>query len=180
MIIHTFLNEGIYCIQNLITNDLYIGSSTNIGNRKTKHESLLKNNKHDNHLLQSAVNQYGIENFKTGVLEYTTENLKEKEQYYLDLLNPIYNITRDVILNTPSLSSRAKMSSTRKRLMDEGIIKKQGCRAIVMKDLEGNFISEYESVMEGARQTGFSKSGIQLILRGKYKQWKGHVFEYKN
>ena len=140
----------------------------------------MKNNKHDNHLLQSAVNQYGIENFKTGVLEYTTENLKEKEQYYVDLLNPKYNITRDVILNTPSLSSRAKMSSTRKRLMSEGIIKPQGCRAIVMKDMEGKFVSEHVSIMDAVRQTGFSKSGIQSVLKGKYQQWKGHVFEYKN
>ena len=97
MDIYNFKNEGVYAIINLINNKMYIGGSMNLGNRKTKHFSLLNNNKHPNHLLQSAVNEFGIENFKFGILEYCTESLIEKEQYFVDKLNPSYNITKDVI-----------------------------------------------------------------------------------
>lgn len=43
--------------------------------------------------LYQAFQQYGIENFTFEVIE-ETDNLKEQEQYFIDLLKPSYNIRR--------------------------------------------------------------------------------------
>lgn len=173
-----FKNEGIYLIYNQVNNDCYIGHSMNVGNRKTKHISLLSNNKHSNELLQNAVNQYGIENFKIGVLEYTTENLLEKEQKYVDILKPKYNITKDVINNTPSLESRRKMSKTRLKMYEKGL-KPNGAKPIIQTDLNGNFIKEFRSVRQASIQLKIDKSAIHRVLCGKYKQMKSFIFLYK-
>ena len=58
-----FKNEGVYVLKNIINNKSYIGSSSNIGNRITKHMSLLKHNKHDNALLQKDFNLFGEKAF---------------------------------------------------------------------------------------------------------------------
>ena len=141
--------------------------------------SLLRHNKHDNEILQRDFNLYGEKFFVIGVLEFSKSNLSIIEQKYIDLYNPEYNITKEVISNTPSIESRLKMSKTRKRLMAEGKIKKQGCRAITVYDLKGNFVMECESVRETAKTLNIDRNGIHLVLRKKYKQIKGYTFKYK-
>lgn len=174
-----FKNEGVYVLKNIVNNKSYIGSSSNIGNRITKHMSLLRHNKHDNNLLQKDFNLYGEKSFIIGILEFSRSNLSIIEQKYVDLYNPEYNITKEVINNIPSIESRLKMSKTRKRLIAEGKIKKQGCRAIIIYDLKGNFVMECESVRETAKTLNIDRNGIFLVLRGKYKQIKGYTFKYK-
>ena len=178
MEIYDFKNEGVYCIFNKVTNEMYIGSSMNLGNRKTKHFTLLKNNKHPNNLLQNAVNQYNIENFEFGILEYCTEFLIEKEQNFVNQLNPSYNITKDVINNTPSEESRKKMSESRLKLFEKGMIA-NGSKSIIQTDLDGNFIKEFQSIRQASIQLNIDRSGIQRVLLGKYKQMKGYIFKYK-
>ena len=178
MEIYNFKNEGVYVIVNLINNEMYIGSSMNLGNRKTKHFSLLKNNKNPNNLLQSAVNKYGIENFEFGILEYCTESLLEREQYFVNKLNPVYNITRDIINNTPSEESKKKMSISRLKLFQKGL-KPNGSKPIIQTDLKGNFIKEYSSIRQASIELNMDRSGIQRVLYGKYKQMNGYIFKYK-
>jgi len=43
--------SGIYCIENIITNQKYIGQSINIKYRWKKHVSALNSNTHDNSYL---------------------------------------------------------------------------------------------------------------------------------
>lgn len=90
------MKGGIYQIVNIVTNDAYIGSAINLKNRKARHSRDLKANKHHNILLQRAVNKYGIKNFKFRVIEYVANEgiLIEKEQLYINTLNPAYNICR--------------------------------------------------------------------------------------
>lgn len=174
-----FKNEGVYCLINEQNNRMYIGSSMNLGNRKTKHFSLLKHNKHQNHLLQADVNQFGIESFKFKILKYCKTQLKIEEQYFCDELRPYYNITKDVIRNTPSEKSRKKMSKTRLEMYKNGL-KPNGAKPIIQKSIDGDFITEHNSIMEASRVTGIDRSAIQRVLYGKYKQMKGFIFHYKN
>jgi group I intron endonuclease len=84
------MKSGIYKIT--ILNNIYIGSSSNLARRLWEHEWRLKNNKHNNNHLQNVYNKYNIENFITEILEYCKlEVLLEREQYYIDLLNPNLN-----------------------------------------------------------------------------------------
>jgi group I intron endonuclease len=89
--------SGIYIWINKINNKYYIGSSKNLGNKSTgrinryfRPSYLINEGKS---LIKDAIKQYGFENFNLGILEYCLkEDLVKREQYYIDLLNPEYNI----------------------------------------------------------------------------------------
>lgn len=86
------LKSGIYKITNVVNNKIYIGSTSNLYNRKHHHFSKLKHNKHSNPHLQNSYNKYGKDNFIFEILEECDINsLIEKEQYYLDSIKCDYN-----------------------------------------------------------------------------------------
>lgn len=60
----------IYKIINLITNEKYVGQTTNYNRRKENHLSALRNNRHPNPKLQNSWNYYGEENFAWEVKTY--------------------------------------------------------------------------------------------------------------
>lgn len=92
------LKSGIYCILNVINNKIYIGSAVNIEYRFARHKRLLKAQNHFNKYLQNAWNKDGENSFKLQILEKCLkEKLPEKEQYYIDILNPDYNIVKNVL-----------------------------------------------------------------------------------
>lgn len=83
---------GIYCIENLINNKMYIGKSVNIANRWEYHKSRLNRNKHTNQKLQRAFNKYGKDNFKFYVLELCDyELLNSKEMFYIKIYDSFIN-----------------------------------------------------------------------------------------
>lgn len=53
----TTVNSGIYAITNVITGEMYHGSSNNLTKRKARHWSDLRRNKHANAYLQNAWNK---------------------------------------------------------------------------------------------------------------------------
>ena len=81
---------GIYKITNTITGDFYIGSSKNIKKRWNIHKTPYTIKKHPNVKLYKAMTQYGRDNFTIEVIE-KTDNLREREQYYIEQLKPVYN-----------------------------------------------------------------------------------------
>lgn len=90
---------GIYIIQNLINNKVYIGKSVNIEKRFIRHLSELRHNRHCNPYLQKAFNKYNESNFKLKVLEECSEKeLDNKEKYWIKYYKDkkiceLYNIT---------------------------------------------------------------------------------------
>ncbi len=85
--------SGVYKITNTITNECYIGSSIDIKKRWMEHQHLSTWKKQPNKKLYIDFQKYGLDKFKFEILEEMEEttNLKEKEQYYIDLLKPSYN-----------------------------------------------------------------------------------------
>lgn len=54
------------------------------------------------------------------------------------------------------------------------------CRRPVLQfDLEGNFIAEYESVIEAHRQTGIGRRSIGLCCANKRNSIQGYIWKYK-
>lgn len=66
--------RGIYKIINVINNKFYVGSAVNFAKRKTKHWSLLRNNKHPNKHLQAAWIKYGEQAFVFVVVKEVSES----------------------------------------------------------------------------------------------------------
>lgn len=96
------MNTGVYKITNIITGDCYIGSASRIGKTKSqsgftvrfdKHLRELRNNSHHNRFLQNSFNKHGENSFKFEILaKCPSEYCIRLEQWFLDNLNPKYNI----------------------------------------------------------------------------------------
>ena len=72
---------GIYKIKNIVTNKIYVGSSTNIGKRWRDHKWHLKEGIHHNSHLQSSYNKYGLKNFIFSIeIECDVNNLLNEEK----------------------------------------------------------------------------------------------------
>ena len=83
---------GIYKIINTVTKDFYIGSSKNVKNRWVKHKCPSTWNKHPNNPMYLDMQKYGVDKFELQILEEAeVEQLKEKEQQFIETLKPIYN-----------------------------------------------------------------------------------------
>lgn len=126
----------IYKITNKITLEFYIGSTNNFYRRKIQHFSDLKNNKHRNQYLQNVYNKYGFDNLEMQILKpCLLEKLIEIEQYYINKLNPKYNISRiagKTILSKESLE----------------IVSKAKFKPILQYDLNMVFIKEWSGAQE--------------------------------
>ena len=92
---------GVYKITNTVNNKFYIGSSKDIENRWKQHIDALVKKEHGNTHLQRSWNKYGSQNFKFEIIEECDPSVQfEREQYYLNALNPFdnngYNIVRQI------------------------------------------------------------------------------------
>ena len=78
---------GIYCIQNIVNNKVYIGKAKNIYARMKNHVyNLNKKSKDENRYLIRAWHKYGEENFKCFIVEsfeFDEQLLKDKELYWI-------------------------------------------------------------------------------------------------
>lgn len=85
---------GIYIIECLLNGKWYVGSSKNIKGRWKQHLRRLRKNTHHNIYLQRSFNKYGEDAFRIITLEEVSypEDLLPREQHYIDLLSPEYNI----------------------------------------------------------------------------------------
>lgn len=114
------IQSGIYKITNIINNKFYIGSAINFYHREKVHFSYLKKNNHPNQHLQNAYNFYGKGKLFFEIIEYiepNKEKLIEREQYYIDLLKPEYNILKNAYNNLGykhTDETRKKMSKSSK------------------------------------------------------------------
>lgn len=89
------MRSGIYKIANTITGDFYVGSTTNFDSRKNSHFGEARGQRHHSMIFQRAWNKYGEAAFEFEILETCPPlNLLEREQWYLDKLNPYYNIAK--------------------------------------------------------------------------------------
>jgi len=88
--------SGIYKIQSTTKpRRCYIGSAINIKKRWWHHLSELRLNKHANNLLQGHYNKYGESDLQFSVLICCEkEALIKHEQFFIDSLNPSFNICR--------------------------------------------------------------------------------------
>ena len=83
---------GVYLWINNENGNKYVGSSVSLSVRMYTYYSLRSLAK-SNRPIDRALLKYGFSKFSLYILEYcTSENVIEREQYYLDVIKPEYNI----------------------------------------------------------------------------------------
>jgi len=85
--------SGIYKIVNIFTGEIYVGATKNFYRRLMSHKSSIVSGHTKSKKLTEAAKKYGIHNFNFVIIEHTElRNLSEREQFYIDLLKPQYNV----------------------------------------------------------------------------------------
>ncbi len=138
------LISGIYKIVNTRNGKIYIGSSVKLKYRFYSHNRELKLNSHRNKILQRIYNKYGNV-FKFEMIEYCKrEKLIEREQYWMNKLNPEYNLLPVAGNNTGfkhSAETKAKMSIAQK-----GKVRTEEARKNMSDAHKGKFQSEESKI----------------------------------
>jgi hypothetical protein len=181
-------NKGKSGIYRWVNNDFgksYIGSSTNLANRLYLYYNvkyLMKNN----WTINKALLKYGYANFSLEILEYCEpDNCIKREQYYIDLLKPEYNILK--IAGSPlgyihSEESKNKISDgMRGNKNAENSLGRQRPKGagspsvqIEVLDLETGTKTVYPSMNETGRALGVPTGSIQMYFsRNTSKPYKG-------
>lgn len=126
---------GIYKWTNKLNNECYVGSSINLWRRFLNYFNLSYISSVKNNLIISrALIKYGYSNFSFEILEYCDISvLLEREQYYLDLLKPEYNIEK---IAGSSL----------------GLIRSEETKAKISKALKGVYVGPKSSLFGKTRR----------------------------
>ena len=187
---------GVYQLVNLVNNKLYIGSSADLNRRLNEYLNpsyIARNLAKGNSIIMNALLKYGYMNFGIIVLE-TIEfesNLSKterktlilnREQYYMDLIKPDYNLNKIAgsnlgriyskevrakmslaKLGKPSNKKGTKLSAEVKTLMREnsGIAKK-----IIMLNENNEILNTFNSIQIASEVTGIFRNRISRCARG--------------
>lgn len=111
--------SAIYKIENTVNGKCYIGSAANLDTRWRNHKSQLNLNRHHSIRLQRSWNKCGSGVFVFSVVELVNvlEDLIQREQFWIDALNPWYNIAKTAgsqLGFRHSDKSKLKMSASHK------------------------------------------------------------------
>lgn len=172
------MKTGIYKIGNIFNEDIYIGSALHFNKRRLCHWSNLRLNKHSNRKLQNSVNKYGLENFYFKPLVTCPPEYRIKlEQWFLDNLNPYYNILKVA----DSREGLPVSKKTRKKLSDVHIGKPKlyNRNPIISININTGETLEFDSTIEASEYFNCHPSSITRVLTGKRYRNGNYKFEYK-
>lgn len=145
--------SGIYRWNNLITNKSYIGSAKSIRGRFSIYystNSVQRKLAEGSSAIYSAILKYGYGNFSIDILEYCDiSTLIEREQYYIDLLEPEYNIlkiaySREGVKQTEITKSCIGLKSLGRKHTEEAKLKMREI-ALLRKGEETSFYGKNHS-----------------------------------
>lgn len=181
---------GIYQILNKENNKSYIGSSCTIKERWRRHKKDLRKGKHHSIILQRAWNKYGEKSFEFNILEYCEEAvILEREQYYLDLLEPIYNICKFAYSCKGVKQTQEQKEKKRKYAIDNNIrppketYEWRYTPVIKLDKITGKELRTYKCLADACRDNGKNVDWVSMIssvCRGKRKTALGFKWKFKN
>jgi len=165
---------GIYRWINKINGNTYIGSSVNISVRMYTYYSLRSLAK-SNRLIDRALLKYGFSNFALEILEYTDKNnVLEKEQYYMDLFKPQYNIVETAGSTLGYKHTQESLEKRRDFILSDEVRDRKALStenataarriSIVVENIKTKVKQEYYSLTEAGYALGVSKSSVSQAL----------------
>lgn len=178
----------IYKIINKLNDECYIGSSIDVKKRWNRHKRDLFKGKHHSIILQRAWDKYGENNFEFIILE-ETEKLIDRENYYLLLLEPVYNICRSAYSTTGREYKEETRVKHKKFALENNIrppkeTYEQKYKAVIKVDKITNIdIEEYKCLSDACFAIGKNYtfvSTISSVCRGKRKSAFGFKWRFKD
>jgi len=181
---HNVLKEnkdksGVYKLINRINNESYVGSSTNISKRLREYYCLnyLQNKMFEyNSRIYKALLNYGHKNFDLEILEYCDASLIIcREQYYLDLLEPEYNICKTAGSMLGFKHSKETLLKFKNRKSITG-------HSITLVNKENNTIKIFNSIRSAAKYIGISHTNLlyhinkKTLAKGMFLVIKNNTF----
>lgn len=197
------LKIGIYTITNIITNQIYVGSTSRIKkgpkqnhygfrDRYRIHINQLNKGMHFNNHLQYSWDKYGYSNFKFEILEIIEDPsiIVNIEQYWCNLLNSLdcnygYNKTQPMYSNIWTYnkiikeSTKLKISNKLKGRKRPLKVFKSIVKPVAQYSLEDEYITEYYGLSEAQRKTGISRSDIRNVANNKPGNYTAGGFKWK-
>ena len=200
---------GIYRWNNLVTGKNYIGSAKDLSNRIRNYcstSNIQRVINRESSIIFNAILKYNINNFSLDILEYCEVNsLIIREQYYIDLLKPEYNIlkiagsrlghklsektkkklsisnkgkkrTHEVIKNIKiSLKSKKNMHTDETKLKIS-----LRCPGVSVKifDKSSNLLFEFPSLNSAANYFGVSSSTIRSIEK-RGASYDNYIYKFE-
>lgn len=190
--------SGVYLWYNKLSGKYYVGSSINLYKRLSRYyqPAYLAYSNHADLPIVRAITKYGLDNFILIILDYTDKsNIHISEQYYIDILYPIYNIRQVAgfrsgkLIKKNSLTEEHKLKLSLKRGVNHHNygVKRTPEVINLMRDnhpktkklyqyLEDKvtLVAEYNSIREMQRKTGITKEYVSKCIKlnklvhGKY------------
>ena len=170
--------SGIYMWTNNITNKSYVGSAVNLSNRFKNYYNrsyLIKERKSNNSRIYLALLIYQHSFFKLDIIEYCEPSvLISREQYYLDLLKPEYNIlkTAGSILgfkHSKDIKEKirnSKLGSNRIEAVKLAIaLGNPKSQRIKVTDIVTGESKEYVSIRRAAKHIGLHHSYLAKVIK---------------
>lgn len=163
---------GVYRWTNIINGKSYIGSTTDLNRRFREYYNFnyLNLPKYKGMLIIKALLKYGYSNFSLEILEYCDkEKIREREQYYLDLIKPKYNV-----LTTAGASDGYKHSEEALLKIRNHLSKLNSKKGIIVEvtDINTYEVTVYSSIRKAAE--GLNSDNKSLLYNEKTgKPFKG-------
>jgi len=177
--------SGIYLIEHVASKKVYVGSTKDLGHRRSEHFTTLESGCHKNRHLQRAFDKYGRRAFRFSVLEECDcEQLTTREQHWIDFYHSAdkrhgYNLNPFAGRSIPSEEtrrligekSRGRVPSeeTRRKIAEKNKGKKrtQETREKQRRAATGRKLSE--ETKDKLRRRGFSQETRQKMSEAAKK-----------
>jgi len=172
---------GVYKWTNKQSKKIYIGCSINLSRRLKNYLSIgyiSNENKTKKSKIYESLIKEGYSSFKLDILEYCNPSvLTLREKYYLNLLNPEYNILKPI----KDIEFFLFQKESIKLMLKHRTGKYKPWKVIVL-NLETKEELYLESMTEAAKYIGVHKSGISKSFseKGLYLNKKYKIIKYYN
>lgn len=161
---------GVYRWVNKISGKTYIGSSTNLRVRMYTYYSL-RSLAESNRLIDRALLKYGFSNFSLEILEYCDgSEAIAREQYYLDLLKPEYNIVKTAGSTLGYKHTPESLIKMREFVLSDEVREKKvlaavkagaaNRKSVLVENILTKEVTEYVSMTEAGVALGVHRNNI--------------------